>query len=592
MSIVKISLIILAALLVLPLILTLLGGPLVKQTINSHGSSFVGREMHVDDASVNFFTGSVQLDSLLIGSADADSVPFLSVHQFQARLSLWRLLTGVIDLDQVDVDQLRLDVQQRDTVFNCSDIIAHLIDDADSDPLPLVLRHINIHNSYIRYQDLLVHSDFRISDFSLFIPGVDLRDINTSLGLQLTFVDGGALTTHLDYDDRRQTYNVDLQLSGFNLQSLLPYTRQSIALGAFEGVLNLNLQMQGSLKHILDFNLRGSAGVKGLNLLDAEGRSMLACDTVDVGVRDLDLPQNRIELSRMVFDRPSIRIEYGRDSLDNFSRLVAQAAANASAEADRGEGVTESDAEVSFNGRTRDLRLIIDQLRIQGASLSYRDESLAAEPFVYDLTNVMFDASRFSLTGVNHITASAQLGQEGRFRFQYEGPITDLRNMKFQLLADRIAFADFSPYTVQMFGNEVTQGQLSVTMQAQTRDGRLSGQNRFILNDPKVEKKRHDVTPEMNIPFRAGMYILTDRDNVCDLDIPVSGNIDDPQFSYKRLIFRTLGKLIVKVCTSPFRSGHSGGGASLSAEELLQLDARPLDDIRLDSISSDLLRDE
>ena len=575
-------------------VMSFAAGPMVKRYINDNGPSLVGRPMHTDDVSINVFTGSLQIDSLVIAEPDGQT-PFVSIHALRARLSIPRLMMGVYALDNLDVDRLRMNLEQRDTVLNCSDVLHFLLDGDDSEPLPLVLSNINIHHSSIRYQDLSVRSDFRINDFSLFIPGLDLRDISTSVGVSLSLGDGGQLSTKVDYDDRQQTYKVDLTLDDFNLQSILPYVRQQIAFGEVAGTLNLNLSLQGSLEHLLQFSLHGNAGVRGLNILDPDGHPMVQCDTVDIGIRDIDLPKNRIEFSRLVLDRPSFRLSYGKDSLDNFSRLLVASSSSDNAVSDDASVSTVADdasgASVTFNGQQQPLCFIIDRLAIQDASLSYRDESLQAEPFDYHLSHVNFTAPNLTLDRPCHLTANARLGEEGTFHFSYDGMITDQRNMKLSVQADHIQFRDFSPYTVQMFGNEVTAGELSLHMIAQTLNGELLGQNHFLLRDPKVEKKRHDVNPEMNIPFRAGMYLLTDRDNVCDLDIPVQGNILEPRFSYKRLIFRTLGKLIVKVATSPFRRSASSGTAP-SASELLRLDDRPLDSIPLDSLSSDLLQDE
>lgn len=586
--IVKILIGIVAFLLLLLIILTFASGSIIKSFINGNGPSMIGRQMHVEDASLNFVTGKMQLDSLVIYEADG-STTFASVHQLSTKVSIPKLFSGTYDLSNMTIDQLRLNIQQQDTVFNFSDIIEFLGED-DGDPLPLILRNVDIRNSYIHYQDLLVGSDFRINDFSLFIPGVDLRDVNTSVGVQLSFMDGGNLNTKFDYDNRHQSYSLDLKLNDFNLTEILPYVRQQILFGELQGTMNLELEVKGSLKHMLDLTLHGRAGIRNLLVQDPDGNTMVQCDTVAIGVRDLDLPQNRIELSSIHFLKPTFHIAYGKDSLDNFTRLMV--IAEERAEEELKEGQEMSDASVTFNGKEKELRLVVDRLSIEDGYVSYRDESLQADPFVYELSKVNFSAPNFTLNGNNHISISAKLGNEGRLIFRYDGKITDQRNMHMTLNADDIEFSDFSPYTVQMFGNEVTNGKLSINMLAQTTDGELFSQNRITLVDPKIEKKRRGVTPEMNIPFRAGMYILTDKNNICDLDLPVKGNINEPKFSYKRLIFRTLGKLIVKVSTSPFRRHKDSSGANLSSEEILQLDDRSLDDINIEDVSEDMLQDE
>ncbi len=583
-------------------VLTFAAGPYLRTYINDHGTELLGRKVYAGDIALNGFTGSLSIDSLIIAEQDG-TTRFLSARNIKTRLNVPRLFFGTYVLDNFEVNDLHLDILQRDTVFNFSDIITRLTEGEESDePLPLVINDINIHNSFIHYKDSLVGSDFNLNDFSLFIPGIDLRDINTSVGIDLSFTDGGSLKTKVDYDDRHKMYNLDIKVNDFNLRSILPYIRQSIYLGDLKGVLNLDVVIRGSVAHLLDFTLKGEAGIRQLDVLDEDGKTMVRCDTVRIGVRDIDLPANRINFSRVYFNQPYIRIQYDKDSLDNFSRLITKAEQRL-AEQDSlrliEQGidpatVVSSNASdtllnqtlVEFNGHQYHRHLVIDSLVIDSAQLSYRDESLRHDPFVYELSNVNILAPNFSFDGINHITANAQLGREGRMKFWYDGQTVDQRNMHMVVQADNIDVKDFSPYTVQMFGNEVSGGTLSVNLMYDTKDGNLLGQNRIVVREPKVEKKRRGVDPEMHIPFRTGVYLLTDKNDVLDIDIPVKGNIEEPQFSYKRILFRTMGKLLVKVCTSPFRRNRNHDNSDLLN------DTRSLDDINLDSISSDLLNEE
>ena len=585
-------------------VITIGGGPYIRHYLNTHGTELLGRRVQVGTVRLNGFTGSLSVDSLFIAEKD-DTTRFVSARQIKTHLNVPRIFLKTCMLDELEADELQLDILQRDTVFNFSDIIERLaLDEEDDKPLPLVVKDINIHNSYIHYKDSLVGSDYSLNDFQLFIPGIDFRDINTSVGISLSFTDGGTLQTKVDYDDKHKLYSTDIKIDGFNLQGLLPYFRQSIYLGDIMGVLNLDLVMHGSVAHLLDFSLKGKAGIKGLNVLDEEGKTMVRCDTVDIDVRDMDLPANRINLSRVHFERPYIRIQYDKDSLDNFTRLIRKAERIwaerdsmrlAEQGIDYSEFVRNADkttaladeSSIEFNGLVRQQHLEIDTLLIDSARLSYRDESLLHDPFVYELKNVNIKAPNFSLHGINHITADAQLGREGHLRFWYDGRTLDQRDMHMVVQAEKIDVKDFSPYTVQMFGNEVSRGTMSANLMYDTKDGRLLGQNHIVVRNPKVEKKRRGVQSEMNIPFRSGIYILTDKNDVLDIDLPIKGNIEDPKFSYKRLLFRTMGKFIVKVCSSPFRRNRNH-----SDNDDIFNDTRNLDDIDLDSVSSDLLKEE
>ena len=297
----KILAIILGIIVLISTVITFGGGPYIRNYLNTHGAELLGRRVQVGTVRLNGFTGSLSVDSLFIAEKD-DTTRFLSAKQIRTHLNVPRVFLRTYMLDELEADELKVDILQRDTVFNFSDIIERLALDDSTEPLPLVIKDINIHNSYIHYKDSLVGSEFSLNDFQLFIPGIDLRDINTSVGISLNFTEGGTLKTMVDYDDKHKLYSMVFKVDGFNMKGLLPYLRQSIYLGDIQGFINLDLLMQGSVAHLLDFSLRGTAGIKNLNVFDEEGKAMVRCDTVSIDVRDMDLPANRINLSRVHFD--------------------------------------------------------------------------------------------------------------------------------------------------------------------------------------------------------------------------------------------------------------------------------------------------
>ena len=71
--------------------------------------------------------------------------------------------------------------------------------------------------------------------------------------------------------------------------------------------------------------------------------------------------------------------------------------------------------------------------------------------------------------------------------------------------------------------------------------------------------------PRLKLPVKAALYVLKDKDGKVLLDIPVKGNVDNPEFNYMKLVWKALGNLIVKVATSPARllKGMKDGGEEL-----------------------------
>ena len=65
-----------------------------------------------------------------------------------------------------------------------------------------------------------------------------------------------------------------------------------------------------------------------------------------------------------------------------------------------------------------------------------------------------------------------------------------------------------------------------------------------------------------SLPVRLAVALLADRNGVIDLDLPISGSLNDPQFRVAPIIFKIIGNLIAKAVTAPFAllSGAFSGG--------------------------------
>jgi hypothetical protein len=88
-----------------------------------------------------------------------------------------------------------------------------------------------------------------------------------------------------------------------------------------------------------------------------------------------------------------------------------------------------------------------------------------------------------------------------------------------------------------------------------------------------VGKKHKEMEVEYNVPLKLGLYILKDKDGKINFDIPVKGNLDNPEFSYKKIIFKTIVNLMVKVAVSPVRFLANSLGMSPDKMESMPVDA-------------------
>ncbi len=123
--------------------------------------------------------------------------------------------------------------------------------------------------------------------------------------------------------------------------------------------------------------------------------------------------------------------------------------------------------------------------------------------------------------------------------------------------------APLTPYAVRYAGHGIERGKLSMDVNYKiSPDGRLAATNKLVLNQLQFGEEVQGAPN--SLPVKLAVALLADRNGVIDVDLPISGSLNDPQFSIGSLIFRAIGNLILKAVTAPFSlltGGFGGGGA-------------------------------
>ena len=123
-----------------------------------------------------------------------------------------------------------------------------------------------------------------------------------------------------------------------------------------------------------------------------------------------------------------------------------------------------------------------------------------------------------------------------------------------------------SPYAIKYSGYGIERGKMSVDVNyVVLPDGRLTASNKLVLNQLSFGDKVQGSTA--SLPVKLAVALLADRNGVIDLDLPISGSLNDPQFSLGPVIVKVILNVIVKAITAPFSLlAHAlgGGGEALS----------------------------
>ena len=123
----------------------------------------------------------------------------------------------------------------------------------------------------------------------------------------------------------------------------------------------------------------------------------------------------------------------------------------------------------------------------------------------------------------------------------------------------------FTPYMEKFAGHPLNKGRLSMALHYAIQENALKAENSFRI-DQFTLGARNNSPDATKLPVKLAIALLKDRNGRIELDVPVSGRLDDPEFKVGPIIWKVVLNLITKAATSPFKllGALVGGGDELS----------------------------
>jgi outer membrane protein OmpA-like peptidoglycan-associated protein len=206
-------------------------------------------------------------------------------------------------------------------------------------------------------------------------------------------------------------------------------------------------------------------------------------------------------------------------------------------------------------GKAKPLQASIERLRIESGTLHFADRSLAS-PFevtmrelsgtITGLGNASSEPARIRLAGRVQPYGSARI----RGTIDLDAPTqladirADLRNLRLEA---------FNPYIAKFAGYRIQSGRLSAQLRYELREGRLQGTNRLAFAQMQLGEKL-EARGLLDVPLELVVALLADSQGRIDLEIPVRGNLNDPQFDLGAIVARAFGNVLHKIVSAPFRA--------------------------------------
>jgi len=302
----------------------------------------------------------------------------------------------------------------------------------------------------------------------------------------------------------------------------------------------------------------GAGGVDALEIAGAGEDHLIACDSANATGVHVTVAPGRARVALVRLDGAFLKLHIDKAGNVNLSRLRMPADAPA------GAGTPAAPTPGTFP-------VEIAKIEIKGAMADYTDESLIL-PFGTKIHDVNGDVRDISTTSA----AAARLALEGRVAdsgyVKVDGslrPADPLAAADIGVVFRNVNMPDLTPYAAQFAGYSLEKGVLDVDVRYRIENRHLVGEHHVVAKDlvlgPKVEGAKGP-----GLPVRLAVALLKDKDGRIDLQVPVEGAIDSPEFGYKKVFWQAFKQILGNVVKAPFRAiAHLFGAGGTEDLELV-----------------------
>lgn len=322
---------------------------------------------------------------------------------------------------------------------------------------------------------------------------------------------------------------------------------------------------------------RGSLALYDVRLNEA-GTQTAFLAWKSLATRQLDVTAKQLHIAELTLDGLDTQLLIAADKSTNFKRILRRGDAQATviAAPAGGAGAATAAAAPAAAAAAKPqaapaaFLVDIDRLRFRNGELDFADQSLLL-PF-----GTRIHRLRGSLAGLSsrpgahaQLELDGEVDEYGLARATGQVDIFDPTDfMDIRVIFRNVEMTRLTPYSATFAGRRINSGKLSLDLEYVIKKRQLQSQNKVVM-ERLVLGERIASPSAKDLPLDLAIALLEDSDGRIDLGLPVSGSLDDPQFSYGGLVWKVITNVLTKIVTAPFRAlGALFGGGDEKLESI------------------------
>lgn len=549
-----------AAILLVLLLVFLVISPLTKYLVERYDLKYTGRQITLDRAYVNPFTGYVYLSKLKVHEWNSDSV-FFACDGMGINIALCKLLFKTYEISELTMDHPRGDIIQDKRRLNFDDLIVKFttVDPSatGNGPAHINILDIKIRNGEFHYCELQTPVNYFIKNVNFESPGIkwDTDTVSGSLSF-LAGIGRGEMKCDFTINVKTNAYRLTTIVHHYDLNIIEQYMKALSNYGTFSASLDAEVKAEGSFNDAQDIKASGQLVIRDFHFGKSPTDDYAAFDKLSFDILELNPKDNKYLFDTISLNHPYFKYEM-YDQIDNLETMFGKAGANISAaqnDPSRFNLILEITRYVKVMARNFFQSYYrINRLAVYKGDFKFNDFSLN-ERFSVDLNPLTIladsiDKSRHRVEmsihsgilpfGVASINLSINPNDTGDFDMQYS-----IEKMPVSML---------NPYILYYTSFPLDRGTLELYGTWNVRNSIIQSKNHMVIIDPRVTKRIRN--KELTwIPMPLLMSFIRERGNVIDYEIPITGNLKNPHFHLHDVVADLFKNIFVKPATTAYRS--------------------------------------
>lgn len=533
--------------------------PISKYLVEKYDEKYAGREITMDWAYVNPFTGYIHFKNFKIYEFKSDTL-FFSANDISLNIAMLKLPFKTYEISELSLDDPKCIIIQNKKKFNFNDLIEKFSKKKNSSAIEEPV-HFNILNVKINNGEFYFHE--KTIPINYFIKNVNFESIGKrwdvdSIAAKISFLPGigsGDLKGNVTVNFKNNEYHFDVLTHKLDLNIIGQYLKAMTNYGTFSANVDADLNVKGNLKDEENVTAKGVLAINDFHFGKDSKDDYASFEKLVLAINQVSPKDHKYFFDSVSLNHPYFKYER-YDYLDNIQTMFGKNGSKiTSARADKADfnlviEIADYIKVLSKNFFQSNYK--INKLAIYKGDLKFNDYSIS-EKFSVDLNPLFVNADSIDKTH-QRVTAFLKSGIKPYGNVSVALNINPKNSTDFdmQYHFHKLSVPMFNPYIISYSSFPLDRGTMELNGKWEVKNGIIQSNNHLLLIDPRLTKrvKNKDINW---LPMRLIMSFIRETGNVIDYEIPITGNLKDPKFHVKDVIVDVFENIFIKPVTTPYR---------------------------------------